>query len=159
MLIIDEIHSILAGTFREQRILLNAIRFLANDLRIPIVCVGTYDAKQALMTDQQLADRFEAMESAPWEDDATFQQLLCSFGAMLPLRKSSNLIDGCVATLELKRSLAIACAKLDYRRAKQTKNEAMEKTGPGRRCASRGLTFADHMNRFITGDRAPGSPE
>src|SRR5215469_17695897 len=28
---------------------------------------------------------------------------------------------GCVATLELKRSLAIACAKLDYRRAKQTK--------------------------------------
>ena len=33
---------------------------------------------------------------------------------------------GCVATLELRRSLAIACAKLDYRRAKQTKNEAME---------------------------------
>jgi superfamily II DNA or RNA helicase len=29
MLVIDEIHSILAGTFREQRIFLNAIRFLA----------------------------------------------------------------------------------------------------------------------------------
>jgi hypothetical protein len=41
MLVIDEIHSILAGTFREQRIVLNAIRFLANDLRIPLVCVGT----------------------------------------------------------------------------------------------------------------------
>jgi Bacterial TniB protein len=37
MLVIDEIHSILAGTFREQRIVLNAIRFLANDLRIPLV--------------------------------------------------------------------------------------------------------------------------
>ena len=93
MLIIDEIHSILVGTFREQRILLNAIRFLANDLRIPIVCVGTHDAKQALMTDQQLADRFEAMVLPPWEDDTTFQQLLRSFGAILPLRKSSNLID------------------------------------------------------------------
>jgi GTPase SAR1 family protein len=93
MLIIDEIHSILAGTFREQRIILNAIRFLANDLRIPIVCVGTHDAKQALMTDQQLADRFEAVELRKWEDDATFQQLLCSFGAILPLRKSSNLLD------------------------------------------------------------------
>ena len=45
MLIIDEIHSILAGTFREQRIVLNAIRFLANDLRIPLVCVGTHEAK------------------------------------------------------------------------------------------------------------------
>ena len=52
MLVIDEIHSILAGTFREQRIVLNAIRFLANDLRIPLVRVGTREAKQALMTDQ-----------------------------------------------------------------------------------------------------------
>ena len=41
MLVIDEIHSILAGTFREQRIVLNAIRFVANDLRIPMVCVGS----------------------------------------------------------------------------------------------------------------------
>jgi Bacterial TniB protein len=68
MLVIDEIHSILAGTFREQRIVLNAIRFLANDLRIPLVCVGTHEAKQALMTDQQLADRFEAWELPPWQD-------------------------------------------------------------------------------------------
>jgi len=45
MLVIDEIRSILAGTFREQRIVLNAIRFLANDLRIPLVCVGTREAK------------------------------------------------------------------------------------------------------------------
>ena len=50
MLVIDEIHSILAGTFHEQRIVLNAIRFLANDLRIPLVCVGTHEAKQARMT-------------------------------------------------------------------------------------------------------------
>jgi hypothetical protein len=62
MLIVDEVHSILAGTFREQRIFLNAIRFLANELRIPLVCAGTHEAKQALMTDQQLADRFEAFE-------------------------------------------------------------------------------------------------
>jgi Bacterial TniB protein len=62
MLIIDEIHSMLAGTFREQRIFLNSIRFLANDLRLPLACVGTHEAKQALMTDQQLADRFEACE-------------------------------------------------------------------------------------------------
>ena len=41
MLIIDEIHSLLAGAFREQRIILNAVRFLANDLRTPMVCLGT----------------------------------------------------------------------------------------------------------------------
>jgi hypothetical protein len=32
--VIDEIHALLAGTFREQRVVLNAIRYLANDLRI-----------------------------------------------------------------------------------------------------------------------------
>jgi hypothetical protein len=70
MLIIDEIHSMLAGTFREQRIFLNSLRFLANDLRIPLVCLGTHEAKQALMTDQQLADRFDAFELPARRDDA-----------------------------------------------------------------------------------------
>ena len=40
MLVIDEIHAILAGTFRAQRIIWDAIRLLANDLRVPLVCAG-----------------------------------------------------------------------------------------------------------------------
>jgi hypothetical protein len=51
---LDKIRSILAFMFREQRIVLNAIRFLANYLGIPLVCVEAHKAKQALMTDQQL---------------------------------------------------------------------------------------------------------
>jgi len=93
MLIIDEIHSMLAGTFREQRIFLNSIRFLANDLRLPLACVETHEAKQALMTDQQLADRFEACELPAWQDDAAFAQLLASFASVLPLRRPSELRD------------------------------------------------------------------
>ena len=42
-----------ASSFREQRIILNAIRFMANDLRIPLVCLGTDEANKALMTDPQ----------------------------------------------------------------------------------------------------------
>ena len=42
LLVIDEIHSLLAGTFREQRIIRNSIRFLANDLRLPLVCSGMF---------------------------------------------------------------------------------------------------------------------
>jgi hypothetical protein len=93
MLVIDEIHSLLAGTFREQRIILNAIRFLANDLRIPLVCLGTEEANQALMTDQQLADRFAAAELPAWEHDAAFEQLLLSFESILPLRRASEFRD------------------------------------------------------------------
>jgi Bacterial TniB protein len=93
MILIDEIHSILSGTAREQRVILNSIRFLANDLQVPIVCAGTHHAKQALMTDQQLADRFEAMELPAWQDDNAFQNLLSSFAAILPLRQPSALLD------------------------------------------------------------------
>ena len=93
LLVIDEIHSLLAGTYREQRILLNSIRFLANDLRLPLVCSGTHEAKQALMTDQQLADRFEAAELPAWENDSSFHQLLLSFESILPLRLPSEFRD------------------------------------------------------------------
>jgi hypothetical protein len=93
MLVIDEIHAILACTFREQRIILDVIRLLANDLRVPLVCVGTHEANQALMTDQQLADRFEAIELPAWENDQAFHQLLASFESVLPLRQPSEFRD------------------------------------------------------------------
>jgi hypothetical protein len=43
------------------------------------------------MTDQQLADRFEARELPAWKDDVACQPLLASFGAILPLRQPSDL--------------------------------------------------------------------
>jgi Bacterial TniB protein len=56
MLIIDEIHAMLTGTYRQQRVFLNVIRFLANDLKVPLICAGTDLARQALLTDAQLAE-------------------------------------------------------------------------------------------------------
>lgn len=91
MIILDEVNGMLAGTFRQQRIFLNAIRFLANDLRIPLVCAGTDLARQALLTDAQLAERFEAFHLKPWKNDAAFAGLLKSLGRILPLREPSDL--------------------------------------------------------------------
>ena len=48
MLVIDEVHSLQAGTVREQARFLNMLRFLGNELRIPLVCVGTQQARNAL---------------------------------------------------------------------------------------------------------------
>jgi hypothetical protein len=103
MLIIDEIHCLLAGSYREQRIILNCLRFLANDLRIPLVCAGTQEARTALLTDEQLADRFEVFELSSWRDDTDFHQLLVSYAALLPLRRPSRLRDAKVR----KRLLAM----------------------------------------------------
>ena len=38
VLVIDEVHNILAGSYREQRIVLNTLRFLSNRLQISLVC-------------------------------------------------------------------------------------------------------------------------
>jgi hypothetical protein len=93
LLIVDEIHSMLAGTFRQQRRFLNSLRFLANDLHLSIVCVGTHEAYQALTTDQQLADRFGEFELPQWRNDASYAQLLKTFAAMFPLRAASDLCE------------------------------------------------------------------
>jgi hypothetical protein len=53
MLIVDEVHHLLAGGYREQRASLNLLKYLANDLKISIVVVGTTDAPLALATDPQ----------------------------------------------------------------------------------------------------------
>jgi type II secretory pathway predicted ATPase ExeA len=91
MLIIDEVHTLLASTYRQQRILLNTLRYMANELRIPLICAGTSDAKIALTTDEQLADRFEAYDLPLWQNDEAFMRLLVSFQSTFPLRRSSDL--------------------------------------------------------------------
>ncbi|HEX7684700.1 MAG TPA: TniB family NTP-binding protein [Trinickia sp.] len=44
MLVVDEVHHLLAGSYREHRASLNLLKDLANDLRLSIVAVGTDDA-------------------------------------------------------------------------------------------------------------------
>ena len=48
ILIIDEIHNILAGSWREQRIVLNTLRFLSNELKVSLVCFGILEARDAI---------------------------------------------------------------------------------------------------------------
>lgn len=91
VLIIDEVHSMLAGTFRQQRVFINTIRFLSNDLRIPLICAGIDEARLALLSDEQLANRFDAFELTRWKNDSSFQNLLTSFAAILPLKLPSTI--------------------------------------------------------------------
>ncbi len=97
MLVIDEIHSILAGNLNKQRMFLNALKYLGNELQIPIVGVGTKDALRAVQTDPQLANRFEPAVLSRWNMDTEFLRLLASFERMLPLRKPSVLHEQSLA--------------------------------------------------------------
>ena len=98
MLIIDEFHSLLVGTARQQRQVMNAIKMLCNELQIPIVGVGTRDAIRVLHTDPQHASRFDVAELPTWKLDKEFQKLLFPFQGILPLKKGSNLQSPELAT-------------------------------------------------------------
>lgn len=91
MLIIDEFHSMLTGTPKKQREVMNAIKLLCNELCIPVVGVGTRDAVRILHSDPQHASRFDVVSLPLWELDHAFQQLLASFEKLLPLKKPSRL--------------------------------------------------------------------
>ena len=52
---------------REQRIFLNALRLRANDLHLPLVCVGTHEAKQ--VQDAWTTD-YHRPGAGPWQGGA-----------------------------------------------------------------------------------------
>ncbi len=89
LLVIDEVRSLQVGTVREQARFLNMLRFLGNELRIPLVCVGTQAARNALRGDDQLVRRFEAFALPPWRSDDDFAALIGSLIRSLPLRRES----------------------------------------------------------------------
>lgn len=91
MLIIDEMHSLLTGTAMKQREVMNELKFLSNELCIPIVGVGTREAVRVLHSDPQHASRFDVAALPIWELDTNFQKLLASFEKILPLKKPSKL--------------------------------------------------------------------
>jgi len=91
MLVVDEIHSLQAGTIREQARFLNMLRFLGNELRVPLVCVGTAQARNALRTDDQLVRRFEAFALPPWREGDDFTGLMSTLTRTLPLRRESQI--------------------------------------------------------------------
>nr|WP_255494233.1 TniB family NTP-binding protein [Cryobacterium sp.]QJS06004.1 TniB, ATP-binding protein [Cryobacterium sp.]QJS06284.1 TniB, transposase [Cryobacterium sp.] len=104
MLVIDELHNVLAGQGNSRREFLNLLRFLGNELRIPIVGVGTREAYLAVRSDDQLENRFEPVVLPLWATGAETLSLLASFAAALPLQRPSG-----IATDDMAQYLLARC--------------------------------------------------
>jgi hypothetical protein len=91
LLVIDEVHNILSGSRMQQRRFLNLLRWLGNELQIPLVAVGTAEALRAIQSDDQLANRFTPFGLPPWKYDEEYLRLLNTLEAMLPLRERSGM--------------------------------------------------------------------
>jgi len=91
MLIIDEIHHLIAGGLKRQQEFRNALKSLGNETKIVIVAAGIEDAFNAFNTDPQMSSRFSPEELPLWRADNQFGSLLATLELRTPLRKPSNL--------------------------------------------------------------------
>ena len=104
VLVIDELHNVLAGQAHTRREFLNLLRFLGNELRIPLVGAGTQEAYLAIRSDDQLENRFEPLTLPRWEAGEEACSLLASFAASFPLHRPSPIATEDMARYLLTRS-------------------------------------------------------
>ncbi|MGE5546846.1 MAG: TniB family NTP-binding protein [Solirubrobacterales bacterium] len=90
MLIVDEIQHILAGKVDQRTMFMNCLKYLSNELQIPVVAVGTLGALRTLYSDPQLANRFESTPVPRWEANQDYAVFLTRLAAQMGLEKRSE---------------------------------------------------------------------
>lgn len=93
MLIIDEIHHLIAGSLNRQQEFRNALKSLGNETKVVIVAAGIEDAYNAFNTDPQMSSRFTPEELPTWKANNEFGSLLVTLELRTPLKLPSNLKD------------------------------------------------------------------
>jgi hypothetical protein len=88
ILIVEEFQQLLAGSARDQRLLLNLIKSIANDLRISVVGVGTDEARYAIEADKVYISPENDMVKRALAGGCTFLALLsCTLAAVPNMKK------------------------------------------------------------------------
>lgn len=98
MIMIDELHVLMNTTKLLKAQLLDTIKYLGNDGEVPIVGSGTLEAHRAIVSDEQLGNRFEPLLLPQWKLNTEFRRLLASFEKALPLKYPSNLSEQEITT-------------------------------------------------------------
>lgn len=127
VLVLDEVNSVLAGTARQQRLFLQLLRFLSNELRVALVCSGVPEARHALMSDAQLRSRFAEVEMPPWSASAELQDFVNRVVQGFPLRRPSP-VDG----VKVRRLLAERSGGVTLRVCKALERAAVAAVRGGR---------------------------
>jgi hypothetical protein len=89
ILALDEVNFTEVGTAAKQKRFLNALRYLANELRISIVCLGTEEMMRVIRSVSSVENRFPPTILPRWRTDDEFRQLLASMtllSILLPTR-------------------------------------------------------------------------
>ena len=93
LLMIDEVQHIDRMPIRKQRTLLDTIKYISNEISLPMVAFGTEEAVNVFTADSQLSNRFKKVYLPSWEPNEDFKRLLMSAEKLLPLKEPSGLGD------------------------------------------------------------------
>lgn len=104
IILIDEFGFFLAGTPVKQRSILNSLKFIGNELRIPMVIAAVPEALNLLQSDEQVANRFEPVFLPRWRIGDEFSRLLQSIENELGLKNKSDLANDDIALRILDES-------------------------------------------------------
>jgi len=97
----------LTTTARQQRIALDTIKFLMNELSLPILTLGTSQAPSAMQVDEHLNARFQHRELPVWKRDEYLTTFLDTLEKALPLRNPSCLSSPTLSTELIRLSSGI----------------------------------------------------
>lgn len=93
VLVVDEIHHLIAGSLNRQREFRNALKSLSNEAKISIVASGIEDAYTAFNADPQMSSRFVPIELPTWPLSLRLAGLMSELEQRTPLRKLSGLYE------------------------------------------------------------------
>ncbi len=117
MLFLDEIHNVLAGSAKQSEAFLNTLKYLSNQLQLPVVLIGTDAALNVIRTDPQVLSRYPAFTLSPWANDEQFARLVTIVLSTLPLRRPSKLSQTCIARLHTRSQGALGAVVQILQRA------------------------------------------
>ncbi|MCG9760858.1 TniB family NTP-binding protein [Pseudoalteromonas sp. Isolate6] len=98
MLIIDELHVLMNTTKLKKAQLLDTLKYIGNTTQVVIVGAGTMEAHTAIVSDGQLANRFEPAVLPQWKLNTDYRKLLATFELIIPLEQPSDLQSQLIAT-------------------------------------------------------------
>jgi len=104
MIVIDELHNALLASTKAQDQIFVMIRYLINELRIPIVCSGLDSAVLALQSDHQLSNRFSTFHLPYWDNGIEFRKFLHNYSKVIPLAEDSKLATTDLADLIYRKT-------------------------------------------------------
>lgn len=117
MLLLDEIHNVLAGSAKQSEGFLNTLKYLSNQLHLPVVLIGTDSALHVIRTDTQVLSRYPAFTLSPWANDVGFAKLVTNVIATLPLRRPSKLSQTALTQLHARSQGALGAVVQILQRA------------------------------------------